>query len=183
MGKDEKRSRANPLTGLAAALVKSGHMKEKDARELQREQRKEEKALGRDGVAEREAQRAAEAEARKKAEAEAQRLREHERVAREGREKAVRLTLDNLHPGAEGGQRRWFFVARDGRVPFLELSDDAARMLMDGKAGIVELLEPGAARVRHVVVAGDRHLVMLTGIDKELVRFWNRGGPPPFEGR
>lgn len=178
MGKDEKKSRANPLTGLAAALVKSGHMKEKDARELQREQRKEEKALGRDGVAEREAHKAAEAEARRKAEAEAQRLREQERTARAARERATQLTLDNLHPGAEGGQRRWFFVARDGRVPFLELSDDAGRMLYDGKAGIVELLDPATGRVRHVVVAGDKHLVTLSGIDKELVRFWNRGGPP-----
>lgn len=165
-----------PLTGLAAALVKAGALNEKDARNTLREQRREEKALGRDGVAEREAQRAAEAEARRKADAEAARRREQERTAREARARAAHTVAEHVHPGGGGGPRRWFFVTRDGRVPFLEVSDECGRMLLDGKAGIVEACgRPGAD---HVVVAGEKHLVTLVGIDKDLVRFWNRGSGP-----
>lgn len=169
----EKEKPKKPLTGLAAALVKAGKLDEKQARELAREQRKEDKELGRDGVEAREAQKQAEAEARRQAEAEAARQRERDRVAREARERALRTVQDNRHPGGESGSRRWFFVARDRRVPFLEVTDECARMLMDGKAGIVESCDPDAPG--HVVLAGDKHLVTLLNIDKELVRFWNRG--------
>lgn len=174
MSKGEKKGKANPLTGLAAALVKAGHLDEKQARELAREQRREDKALGREGVEQREAEKRAEAEARKAAEADAARERERQRLAREARERAERVVRDNRHPGAEGGSRRWFFVTRGGRVPFLELTDEAARLLMDGKAGIVEACDP-AAPDAHVVVTGEKHLTTLLGIDKDLVRFWNRG--------
>jgi hypothetical protein len=168
-----KEKKKTQLTGLAAALVKSGHLDEKAAREIAREQRKEVKELGRDGIEEREAQKKAEAEARRAAEAEAARQREKDRVAREAREKAVRTVQDNKHPGGEGGQRRWYFVTREKRVPFLEVTDDCSRMLMDGKAGIVESCDP--ENPGHVVVAGDKHLQTLLNIDRELVRFWNRG--------
>src|SRR5688500_1921477 len=176
MSKGDKKSEANPLTGLAAALVKSGHLKETEARDLAREQRKETKALGREGVEQREAEKRAEAEARKQAEAEAAREREKQRLAREARERACRVVADNRHPGGEGGSRRWFFVARSGRVPFLEVTDEVSRLLMDGKAGIVEGCDPEASHA-HVVIVGDKHLNTLLTIDKDLVRFWNRGGP------
>lgn len=145
-----------PLTGLAAALVKAGALNEKDARNTLREQRREDKALGRDGVA--------------------ARRREQERAAREARARAAHTVAEHVHPGGGGGPRRWYFVTREGRVPFLEVSDECGRMLLDGKAGIVEACgRPGAD---HVVVAGEKHLVTLIGIDKELVRFWNRGSGP-----
>ncbi len=173
MSKGDKKSKANPLTGLAAALVKSGHLKESDARDLTREQRREAKALGRDGVEQREAERKAEAEARRASDAEAAREREKARVTREAQERARRVVHDNKHPGADGGSRRWFFVTRGGRVLFLEVTDEVGRLLADGKAGIVEGCDP-AAPGAHVVITGEKHLQTLLGIDKDLVRFWNR---------
>jgi hypothetical protein len=177
MSKGDKKSKANPLTGLAAALVKSGHLDEKKARELAREQRKEEKVLGRDGVEEREAQRAAEAAARRDAEAAAARERERLRLDREASDRARRVVVENKHPGGDGGARRWFYVTRSGRVLFLEVTDEVGRLLADGKAGIVEACDP-AAPTAHVVVTGEKNLQTLLGIDKELVRFWNREGTP-----
>lgn len=174
MSKGDKKGKPNPLTGLAAALVKSGHLKETEARDLAREQRKETKALGRDGLEQREAERRAEAEARRAAEAEAGREREKQRLAREARERARRVVQDNRHAGGEGGSRRWFYVARAGRVPFLEVTDEVSRLLLDGKAGIVESCDPETPAA-HVVIVGEKHLTTLLGIDKELVRFWNRG--------
>lgn len=173
MSKGDKKSKANPLTGLAAALVKSGHLKESEARAIVREQRRETKALGREGAEQREAERKAEAEARRAAEAEAARQRERARVAREAQERARRVVNDNKHPGSDGGSRRWFFVSRSGRVLFLEVTDEVARLLADGKAGIVEACDPGLPG-SHVVVTGEKHLQTLLGIDKDLVRFWNR---------
>ncbi|MCO5170212.1 MAG: DUF2058 family protein [Planctomycetes bacterium] len=173
MSKGDKKSKAKPLTGLAAALVKSGHLDESKARELAREQRREEKVLGREGVEQREAERKAALEAQRDAEADAARQRERARVEREARERARRVVHDNTHPGGEGGSRRWFFVARGGRVLFLEVTDEVGRLLADGKAGIVEGCQPEAPGA-HVVVAGEKHLTTLVGIDRDLVRFWNR---------
>ena len=40
--------------------------------------------------------------------------------------------------GKVRGQRRWYYCGRRGLVPYLELSDDAARQLEQGKAAIAE---------------------------------------------
>src|SRR5262245_51060693 len=128
MSKD-KKSKAAPLTGLAAALVKAGKLSEKDARETAREQRREDKALGREEVEAREAERKAAAEAARQVEARAARERELARVATEARERARLAILEHRHAGGDGGPRRWFFVARDGRVPFIECTDECGRLL------------------------------------------------------
>lgn len=175
MSKDDKKSKAKPLTGLAAALVKSGHLKESEARDLEREKRKETKALGREGVEQREAEKAAELEARRKADAEAARERERQRLDKVTIERACLVVQENRHPGGDGGPRRWFFVTRERRVPFLEVQDEVSRMLGDGVAGIVEACD-GRVPAAHVVVVGEKNLQTLLTIDKELVRFWNREG-------
>lgn len=167
--KDDKKK---PLTGLAAALVKAGHLDEKSARKLVTEQRREDKAIGREGVAEREAQKEAELVAKRAAEAEAQRAlaREHEQSgARERIERAVR---DGAIQGWTGN-RRFFFVARSRRIPFLDVSIEVARALSDGQLGIVEA--GGADPDEHVIVE-ERALTTLHTIDPELIRCWNRGG-------
>lgn len=175
MGKQEKGKKPKKaLTGLAAALVKSGHLSEKKARDLERGKRKEEKVLGRDGVAEREAARKAELEAAREAQALASRQRDRGRLDSEALERARRVIRNDRDPGF-GGRRQWFFVARDRRVLFLELSDSSARLLADGEAGIVESL--GQAPEPHTVVTGERARVTLMGVDPELVRFWNRDAP------
>ena len=179
MGKKDKP--AKPLTGLAAALVKAGKLDEKKARNLTREARREEKALGREGVEERDAQKRAELEARKEAEAEASRQRERQRLEGETMQRARRTVHDHADPGYRGN-RRWFFVTRAKRILFLDVNDSTAGLLREGQAGIVESL--GQATEDHTVVLTERALVTLVGIDKELVRFWNRpsGASPASSG-
>lgn len=175
MAKDKKKRPKKQLTGLAAALVKSGHLKEKKAREIKRVERKEEKALGREGLAQREAEKLAADEARRAAEAEAARVREQERAASGEAGRLQRVVRDRMVQGIHGA-RRFFFVARDGRVPYLDLDRDVAHGLIDGKLGIAESL--GAVAAEHVVleVAG---VNTLYASDPELVRFWNKAGRPP----
>src|SRR5258706_375062 len=109
--------------------------------------RKEDKALGREAVEAREAERRLAAEAAREVEARAARERELVRQSVEARERARRTVEENRHRGGDGGPRRWFFVARGDRVPFLEVTDECGRLLMDGKAGIVEAPARGAGRV------------------------------------
>jgi uncharacterized protein YaiL (DUF2058 family) len=175
---DKKRPSGKPqLTGMAAALAKAGIVSEKQARAAQREQRKEARDLGEDVVAARDAAERAALAKRLEAEAEARRAADAAQVAAERRAAVLRAIEDGRIPG-EGGQRRWFFVARDGRVPFLEVSDDAARALSDGRAGICELPQPdgpaSTARVRHVLVGDEKKLQTIQGLDLDLVRFWGR---------
>ncbi len=176
MGKKNKGKKGKPLTGLAAALVKSGHLSEKKAKSLGRDQRREDKVLGRDGVAEREAEKHAKDEVQRQAKAKVDRERSKVKTSDDSQERLRRVIRDGMAHGA-GGSRRWFFVARDGRVLFMELADDVAGMLVSGSAGIVESL--GEHRDAHVVVSPERALTTLQGIDSGVVRFWNREGPPP----
>lgn len=166
-----KKHKGKPLTGLAAALVKSGHLDEKKAKRLVREQRREEKAIGREGVAALEEERRRAAEAAR--EAEAARSRERERARAEAeRAERVQRTLREGRLSGVGGRRRWFYVARSGRVEFLDLDDSTAGLLASGEAGIVE--DPAGSPLGHSVLVGEKLRVTLVGIDKELVRFWNR---------
>ena len=114
MGKKNKGKKSKPLTGLAAALVKSGHLSEKKAKTLARGQRREDKKLGRDGVALRQAEKQQAAAEERAAEAAADRAREETRKATQADEGILRAIRDGLNPSSAGG-RRWFFAARDGR--------------------------------------------------------------------
>ncbi len=171
MGKKDKGKKAKALTGLAAALVKSGHLSEKKAKDLARGQRREDKTLGRKGMADREAEKQAQAVTEREAEAARARARAEERKTTDTQDLALRSLRENLHQ-APGGGRRWFFAARDGRVIYMDLSDSVAGLLARGQAGIAETL--GVAPTEHGVVTSERALVTLVGIDPEIVRFWNR---------
>lgn len=168
--KDDKPKKA--LTGLAAALVKSGHLDEKAARKLVTEQRREDKAIGREGVAAREATKEAELQAQRAAEAEAQRALAKAHEQEGARERIQRAVREGAIQGWTGN-RRFFFLARSRQIPFLDVSIEVARALGDGKLGIVE--SGGEDRDEHVIVE-ERALNTLHTIDPELVRFWNRGG-------
>lgn len=70
------------------------------------------------------------------------------------------------------GPKRWFFVARDRRVPFVDVSEGVSKLLSEGAAGVVESL--GAASESHVVVSDPQTLSALDEADPGFVRFWNR---------
>lgn len=86
-----------------------------------------------------------------------------EPLAREGLGEVVRAEALR----GTGGLRRWYFVARDGRVPFLEVSDEVARRLERGEVAIVEV--PDQAREEFVIVPR-RLAVRIQALAPDLVR-------------
>ncbi|MGE0707462.1 MAG: DUF2058 family protein [Planctomycetota bacterium] len=165
MAKDGKK-KGKPLTGLAAALVKAGVMPEKQARGVAREQRKEAKELGEEGLAERRAaeqqalaQRAADA-----AEAERAALRAGEAEA------AAQLIRDHAWSGYQG-RRRWFFVERSGQVSFLDVNDEVTALLRDGQAAVVAGLDEDEGQT--FVVKGADVLGKIALVARENILFWN----------
>lgn len=169
-----KKKKGGGFGGLADAFVKGGVASDKEARKSRRERAGEDRELGRAGVDERERRRLA--ELNQAAEQEKERQRALAAAQREGAEAEALVKTIRTHADTGRGPRRWFFVTRDGRIPFLEVSDGASRLLSDGHAGIVESL--GAFTQPHVVVAGRQALERLDQAEPELIRFWNREARP-----
>jgi hypothetical protein len=69
------------------------------------------------------------------------------------------------------GARRFYFVARSGRMPFLDISDDMASRLANGMAAIVELPGEGGAEEYSVIPRG--LALRLKVVDPQIVRFFN----------
>jgi RNA recognition motif-containing protein len=83
------------------------------------------------------------------------------------------------------GARRFYFVARDNRIPFLDLSDELASRLEKGLAAIVEIPAQG---IDDYTIVPRAVAQQMRSVDPELVRFLNpessgepdRGGRRPF---
>jgi len=170
VGKKNKKGKAPQLTGLAAALVKAGKLDEKKANKLTREQRRDDRKVGRDELDRRAAEKQAAAEASRTAEAAASRQRQAAHDTSATRERAGRAVRDDLVRN-RGGNTRWFFITRSGLVPFLEVDRETSYLLQDGKAAIVE--SHGVTPEPHAIVAAKGANTLHT-IDPEFVRFWNR---------
>jgi hypothetical protein len=69
------------------------------------------------------------------------------------------------------GSRRFYFVDRNGRIPFLELNESAVEGLTNGTLAIVEA-DDGEG-VNYVVVEAETARRLET-VNNEVVRFWNR---------
>jgi hypothetical protein len=69
------------------------------------------------------------------------------------------------------GNRRFHFVDRSGRIPFLELGEETIRGLVSGALAIAEAR--GASGDEFVVVTADAARA-LERLDSNLIRFWNR---------
>ncbi len=142
------------MGSLQEELMKARLVDKKQRKKAAHEKRVHQSKVGREGL-EKEKQ---EKERRLQAEAEAKRARD--RQIDEERKKALEEAssgnrLNSLIAEATfqgfGGARRFCYVNRSNRVPFLEVSDDAARRLTRGELAIIETedgkvgLVPGAA--------------------------------------
>jgi uncharacterized protein YaiL (DUF2058 family) len=81
------------------------------------------------------------------------------------------LISGSLLKGGTGGPRRFCYVNRTNRVPFLEVNDDVARRLTRGELAIIET-EDGQVGLVPGTAAGE-----IAELDSEAVRFWNRSNP------
>jgi len=163
------------MGSLQEELMKARLVDKKQRKKAAHEKRLHKKAVGREGL-EKEKK---EKERRLQAEAEAKRARD--RQIDEERKKALAEAssvnrVKSLIAGATlqgfGGMRRFCYVNRKNRVPFLEVSDDAARRLTRGELAIIESAD---GTVGLVPGQAAREIVEL---DSDAIRFWNRGGGP-----
>ncbi len=145
------------MGSLRDQLVKSGLADEKRARQLAHDEKARKNKLGREGITAE--QRAADVDRRAKEEARratdraaaaerAKETGEHETLAQ-----AAQMLRDHALRDGIRGPRRFHFVTREGRIPFLELSEDAAKRLESGQAAICEV--PGSAPEGFVVVGAE----------------------------
>lgn len=130
------------MGSLRDELIKKGLSSEKKARAALHEEKARQKHLGPEAIeAER---RAREAEARRAEEERraAERAREAERLRQHGdeleRERIPGLIRAGLVREGVAGNRRFYFVTREGTISFLEVSDTAIRGLAEGRVAIVE---------------------------------------------
>ena len=145
------------MGSLRDQLVKTGLADDKRARQLAHDEKARKNRLGRDGITAE--QHAAEEERRARDEARraADRARETERLKEAGEHeklaRAAQMLRDHALRDGIKGPRRFHFVTRERKIPFLELSEDAAKRLEAGGAAICEV--PGSAPEEFVVVASD----------------------------
>lgn len=159
--------RKKKLTGLAAALVQAGHLDDKKARKLAREKKREDKSLGAEEVA---ARKTAELEAA--AERKAAELEAKETATVDAKRAEVRAQVRSQAATGWQGRRRWFYVRRDQRLSYFELSDEMARLMRGGQAAIVEGFD--ADEGQHFIVKDPLLIGRIRVEDASHVRFWNQ---------
>ena len=154
-------------------LLKAGLVSKKQARRATHEQRVDNKKKGREGAA---AEKRARAQ-RHAAEVEVERVRNRARADlkkqaeadKAARSRVAQIVDSGIVPGAFGGPRRFYFVTRDGRVPYVDIGDETALSLERGAAAIAE--SPNGA-LRIITADAAARVVEL---DPQWVRAWRRG--------
>ncbi len=128
-------------------LIKKGLVSDKKAKQLAHKERARKKRLGRDGVGAERRARADELLAQQLESREQDRKREaarrNEAGERETRAAVIQLISDHARRDGVKGPRRFHFVTRSGRIPFIEVSDEVARELEHGQLTVCEL--PGTS--------------------------------------
>ncbi|RME44330.1 MAG: DUF2058 family protein [Deltaproteobacteria bacterium] len=162
------------MGSLRDELLKAKIVSRKEARKAAHEARVRRKELGREGI---EAERKA-AEERRKTEEAKRKAAERKRVRREQaaraeheRQNRLKTIIRNgMLPDIPSGPRRFYFVAMDGKIPFLQIAESVATRLERGELAIVEAPEfsPDGFVLVTREAAGK-----IAEIDPERVRFSN----------
>jgi len=164
------------VSDLREQLRKAGLVSDKQVRQAKHQERLHRKEVGQDGLA---AERAG-IEKQRAEERERARIRdreiEQERKARQAEEERAEALSRRIRAGwlrdASGGSRRFFFVAGEGRITYLDLNDQAVRRLQNGGAAVVETA--GAVRGEFCLVDGAT-AASLERDHPEVIRCWIRG--------
>lgn len=153
-------------------LLKAKLISKKDLKRLEHEERLERQKLGKDGLAEKKRQE--EATVQEKQKAKKERDKEIARATNEVREEKERETrIENIVKQGmtvEGlnGNRKFYFVATTGSIPFLWVTEELAKKLEFGNAAIVETKSSGS-----FVVVNKKSAEQILQISPELVRFYH----------
>lgn len=156
---------------LKSQLLKAGLVSKRQVQRVQHEKKQARKKKGRKAIEAEKAARRERHEAELKAQREADRARslglEAKRAKREQLHRLVQMAESGSVKPGRPRNRRWYFIARDGRVPFLNVDDATGRKLELGRLALVEapdgrtwiVVEETAQRVREA--------------DPAWIRVWN----------
>lgn len=163
------------MGSLQEELMKAKLVDKKQRKKAAHEKRVHKSKVGREGLEQEKREKAARQKARQQEKrARDRRLDAEREKAREaeGGENRLRSLLAGATLQGFGGPRRFCYVNRRNRVPFVEVSDDAAARLVRGELAIVESAD---GKVGLVPGPAAREIAEL---DADSVRFWNRDGGP-----
>lgn len=156
------------MGNMGDALKKAGLVSEKDNRRRKHTERVERKELGREGLDQRERETQRQRGERRDAKRSRDRKRERDRQqageAKSDQARARDLARRHAITRGLGGPRRFHFVDRDGRIPFVSVQDDLGRRIEAGEFAIVTL---GG----ETLVVPRAEAETLHGLDAEAVRF------------
>ena len=153
-------------------LLKAGVVDKKAAARAAHDQRVENKAKGREGLQAEKAAREAKAEEDLKAQRARDKEREKQRKAeQEARDQAFRVAQiadTGTYNKRWNGPRMYYYETRDGRVPYLEISDEVQGLLDRGSLAIAESPDGEIKLIDRE--AAER----IAALDAEWLRAWNR---------
>jgi uncharacterized protein YaiL (DUF2058 family) len=164
---------------LREQLLKAGLVTEQQARQSAHNQRTDRKKQGREVVeAERQARRekvAAEQQAKREADRQREASRRTSAVDRET-ENRVRQIVTSGKLERTRGPRRFYFLTRDDRVPFVEIGDEVGARLERGQAAVAESPEGELT-----LIDGDS-AKRVAELDPTWLRFWLGRAEKPAQG-
>ncbi len=166
------------MGNLKDELLRKGLADAKRARAVAHEEKARRSRLGDGAVAAEQLAAERDRATREQERRESDRRREQERqaaaAARSARAGVAQLLRERALTQGMRGNRRWHFVTRDRKIPFLELSDDAARRLENGLVAICEV--PDSDPAAFVVVPADAAARVRESL-ADHVLFLNEGRP------
>ena len=127
---------------LKSQLLKAGLVDKKQVEAAKREKKKARKQKGRKAIdADEQARRdrhAAEAEKRRQVDRERDLSKQEQAVVQEQVQRLVQIAESGSVEPKSRPNRRWYYVTRDGRIPYLSVDDELQRDLERGSAALVE---------------------------------------------
>ena len=153
-------------------LLKAKLINKKQLKQVEHEQRLERKQLGKEGIQQKEQARMQEIEQKreeqKKRDQELAQKQKEERLEKEKVARIEEIMQLGKVEGQDHGTRKFYFVAQDGKISFLMLSDNTAENLEKGHIAIIEYPQ------REFVLVYKTSVEKLYSLDKNLVRFYQR---------
>ncbi len=166
------------MGNLKDELIRKGVADDKRARQMAHEEKARRNKLGAEAVQAERQHREQEIVAKEHSRKETDRRREQERqredAARAARAGVAQLLRDHALTRGVRGPRRFYFVTRDKKMPFLEVSEDAGKKLETGALAICEV--PDATPETFVLVPAET-AGRVRQSAPELVLCLNHGGP------
>ena len=156
---------------LSKELLKAGLISDKQFRQTRHQERVTKKTVGHEGLEKKE---------RARSDEHVQRRREQQQQDRDrGRQdqqrldkKALRARLKDLVVGGAvktgvNGPRRFYFLTREGKIPYLEVNEETVRKIQMGELAIVQIPD---VKLERFVLLPRKNIRDVLDIEPDLVR-------------